>query len=358
MRIRAIITVVKKQLMMTIENETQMSPANVDMQCRIVPAHAEWLDVAATLLRSGNIVAFPTETVYGLGANALDEAAVAKIFAAKGRPSNNPLIVHVSSPDNVEEVAVVTDRARALMAEFWPGPLTLVLPKRDTVASNVTAGGATVGVRMPAHAVALELIVRAGVPVAAPSANRSQQVSPTLAQHVLDSLGDHVPLIIDGGACKVGLESTVLDLTSDRATILRPGAISAAQISAVLCAPVSLPTATSQTTQALRSPGMMRRHYAPNTPVVITSAPSQEAALHIAPALIVWSSTSANNRPENATEVICLSANASEYSYRLYAVLRQLDNTNASAIIIEEVPGSPEWAAVRDRLRRASAPRE
>jgi len=231
---------------------------------------------AAALLRAGGTVAFPTETVYGLGANALDEAAVAKIFAAKKRPGWDPLIVHVDGREMLEQVAAISpalrDRANALMQAFWPGPLTLLLPRTDAVPDEVTAGRALVGVRMPAHPVARELIRLAGVPVAAPSANRFGGPSPTTAAHVLADLDGRIDAVLDGGRASVGVESTVLDLGA--MAIYRPGAVTAAMISRVIGDEVRVTaavTSTSGAAESLPSPGMGIRHYAPRARLVLVS---------------------------------------------------------------------------------------
>src|SRR5580704_6649008 len=222
---------------------------------------------AAKLLRAGRLVAFPTETVYGLGANALDPEAVARIFEAKGRPHTSPIIVHVSNREMASMVvAEWPARAQRLAQEFWPGPITLVLKKQADVPHLVTAGLNTVGVRMPAHPVALALIAEAQVPVAAPSANRFTELSPTTADHVRQSLGDRVDYILDGGACTVGIESTVLSLVAEGPVLLRPGGISRQQIEAII-GPVTLQAEAPQ--HAHPSPGMHPRHYSPRTPLLL-----------------------------------------------------------------------------------------
>src|SRR5437763_8542920 len=220
---------------------------------------------AADVLRSGGLVAFPTETVYGLGANALDADAVGRIFAAKGRPAANPIIVHVADAAGVGAVVADWPDAAARLAErFWPGPLTLVLPKRDAVPDVVTAGGPTVAVRVPAHPVAHALLRAAGVPVAAPSANRSSELSPTTAGHVLHGLGGRIDLILDAGPCPGGIESTVLDVTNDPPRLLRPGLVTPAQIEAVI-GPIQ--RFGEPAGSVLRSPGLLAKHYAPRAPL-------------------------------------------------------------------------------------------
>ncbi len=230
--------------------------------------NAEAIAEAARVLREGGLVAFPTETVYGLGANALDASAVARIFAAKGRPANNPLIVHVADTRAARRVVADWPPLAAMLAErFWPGPLTLVLPKRDTVPDAVTASGPTVAVRVPAHPLAQALVRAAGVPIAAPSANRSTELSPTRAEHVLRGLDGRIDVLLDGGPTAGGIESTVLDLTATPPRLLRPGLLSIAELESVL-GPLSrsLPSSV-ETTQSLPSPGLLPRHYAPRTPL-------------------------------------------------------------------------------------------
>ena len=229
------------------------------MSSRIVLPDEAALTEAAQRLCAGELVAFPTETVYGLGANALDAVAVAKIYAAKGRPATNPIIVHVASVEQAKALAKTWPSiADELAAAHWPGPLTLVLEKADGIPDIVTAGGTTVGIRIPNHPVALELLRRAGVPIAAPSANRSEEVSPTQACHVADSLGEFVDdlLILDGGPCEVGIESTVLDVTCDPPRVLRPGMVSRQDLTVLLPQIIAGPTEES----IARSPGQMLRH--------------------------------------------------------------------------------------------------
>ena len=323
---------------------------------RIVPAKPEWIEKAAEVIRSGGLVAFPTETVYGLGANALDSNAVGRIFAAKGRPARNPIIVHIGSPAGLGEVADSSQSvAKALAAEFWPGPLTLVLPKSSRIPSIVTAGGPTVGVRMPDHPIALALIRASGVPIAAPSANRSESVSPTCAQHVLDSLGEAVDLILDGGPCKFGIESTVLDVTSDPPVVLRPGAITAAQIAQVLgIEPVSA-CDPAHPNGALKAPGQMRRHYAPNATLLIRDDPSREVATAQRPGIITH--LPLTGLP-NGAQVLVLPGNPTGYAAGLYAALRELDRAGCDRIFVQTPPNTPDWLAISDRIQRAAEPAE
>jgi L-threonylcarbamoyladenylate synthase len=295
---------------------------------------------AAAIIRRGGLVAFPTETVYGLGANALDATAVDRIYAAKGRPPTSPLIVHVDSIRMAQTVVREwPERARLLAERFWPGPLTLVLPKHSRVPARVTAGLDTVGIRMPANPVALDLIGAAGVPLAAPSANKFTEVSPTTARHVLDSLGDAVDLIIDAGPADVGIESTVLSLVGDP-VLLRPGMISRRDIEGII-GPVLSGTAADG---AHASPGLHRRHYSPRTPVIIGSPPKDRRS-----ACIWWRSL------PDCAHAVQMPANASQYAKRLYDVLRTLDQGGWDAIAIEPVPDDDDWAGVRDRLTRAAS---
>ncbi len=297
----------------------------------IFPTSDEAIARAAELLRGGQLVAFPTETVYGLGANALDEAAVRRIYEAKGRPSTSPLIVHVDSLEMARELAAVWPDAAAKLAQaFWPGPLTLVVPKLTCIPDVVTAGLDSVGLRMPAHDVALALIRAAGVPLAAPSANRFTELSPTTAEHVRRGLGNRVAMILNGGRCRVGIESTVVSVAGDRPVLLRPGMISAAEIEAVV-GPLGEASATAAGAADL-TPGQQPKHYCPRTPVLIAGRDP------IPP----------------GTRVVRLRA-AALPAAELYATLHNLDDEGYDAIVVELPPESPEWAAVRDRLMRAAA---
>ncbi|MFO0659632.1 MAG: L-threonylcarbamoyladenylate synthase [Polyangiaceae bacterium] len=324
----------------------------------VSPTH-ENLDRAAALIRSGELVAFPTETVYGLGALALDANAVQKIFVAKGRPSTNPLIVHVSSFEMLDEIAAsVPSMALTLAKQFWPGPLTLVLPKRDNIPSVVTAGGPTVAVRMPAHPIALELITRVGKPIAAPSANRSTEISPTLAQHVADSLGDRVSLILDGGPCARGIESTVVDTSDLSPRILRPGSITREQILNALALDDSLGERTAQPAHdgesVARSPGQQERHYAPRARVMLLTSeridqlPQSDATLRRSYLLC-------SERSRGDGSVRTLPRNPDGYASGLYAMLHELDRIS-DEIVIELPPRDAAWEAIHDRLRRAAHP--
>jgi L-threonylcarbamoyladenylate synthase len=311
---------------------------------------------AAALLRAGRLVAFPTETVYGLGANALDPAAVQRIFEAKGRPSYNPLIVHVA--DTAAARTLVTqwpDAAARLAERYWPGPLTLVLPKRPEVPDVVTAGLDAVALRVPAHPVALALLRAAAVPVAAPSANRSTELSPTTAAHVRKSLGDRVDLVLDGGPTTVGIESTVVDLTGERPAILRPGRIGADELAA-LVGPLAQ-AAQTVGEEPRRSPGQLDRHYAPRASLRI-AASAQAATQMIAEARAAGRRTGAVlwSFDGYADELRRLPAEPVGYARELYATLHALDEAGCNIIIVEGVPHDPAWDGVRDRLARAAEP--
>ena len=295
------------------------SPRGAAIGRDVIPA-------AVAILRRGGLVAFPTETVYGLGADARDPLAVRRIFAAKGRPASNPLIVHVASVDVARRYATAWPAtADRLAAAFWPGPLTIVLPRDPTVADEVSAGRGTVGLRVPDHPVALALLAAFDGPVAAPSANRANHVSPTTAEHVRDELGDRVDLILDGGPCVVGIESTVVDLTGDRPALLRPGGVSREQLEAVV-GPVDVVHGSAA------SPGQGSRHYAPVTPAYRLAAGEPV--------------------PPGGAVLRC-DGDPATVARTLYARLRALDGT-AAAIYVEMPPDAAEWAAVRDRLVRAT----
>ena len=289
---------------------------------------------AAARIRAGDVVAFPTETVYGLGANALDSEAVRKVFELKGRPQTSPLIVHVSSVEMARSVvAGWPPLAEELAARFWPGPLTLVLPKKNIIPDIVTAGLPTVGVRMPDHPLALALIEQAGVPIAAPSANRFTAVSPTTAEHVRAAFGDAVP-VLDGGAAKVGIESTVVAIENGKLKLLRPGMISLGELEQQAAGP-----------GAHAAPGMHARHYSPRTPVLLVEHPRElpdRAGAYLF-----------RKKSGIVSRCIRMPASPAEYGARLYAALHELDQEGWPWIGVELPPHTPEWAAIRDRLERA-----
>ena len=297
------------------------------------PSGARAVAHAAALIREGKLVAFPTETVYGLGANALDPAAVERIFAAKGRPRTSPLIVHVDSIEMARRFAARwPDAAETLARRYWPGPLTLVVPKQPEIPDIVTAGLPTVGLRMPAHPLALELIRAAGVPIAAPSANRFTELSPTEAAHVPPELADYV---LDGGPARVGIESTVLSLV-DVPLLLRPGTIPLPEIEVVI-GPVQVVSAPAGSAHA--SPGMHPRHYRPVTALYLLTPGQPPRAGRGA-----WLRLGRE-----------MPADPAEYAAALYDTLHRLDAQGLDWIAVEPPPDTPEWAGVLDRLRRASA---
>jgi L-threonylcarbamoyladenylate synthase len=311
---------------------------------------------AADVLRGGGLVAFPTETVYGLGANALDGAAVASIFTAKGRPANNPLIVHVGEPLDVAAVASAWPEVAArLAARFWPGPLTLVLPRNDSLPDVVTGGGPTVALRVPAHSVALALLRTAGLPVAAPSANRSSRLSPTQAEHVLRDLDGRIDLVLDGGPCPGGIESTVLDVTVSPPRLLRPGLITQAELEAVT-GPILAGKAPGRG-KALPSPGMLPRHYAPRTPLECVEGDGRRRVEELCREgrRVGWVTTSRLAEGPPGCALCVLPDHPSGFAAELYAVLHELDRAGLDLIVVDLPPCTAEWLAVRDRLRRASS---
>ena len=303
----------------------------------LVAPDADGLRAAARALREGRLVAFPTETVYGLGAHALDADAVRRVFAVKGRPATSPLIVHVASLEAAR--ALVTtwpDAAERLAQAHWPGPLTLVLPKRDVVPDAVTAGLGTVGLRVPAHPVALALLREAAIPIAAPSANRFTRLSPTRAEHVRDAFSrDEVAMVIEGGVSEVGIESTVVSLAGPEPVLLRPG---------VLDLP-GLSRAFEGGPGAHAAPGQHEAHYQPRTPLSLAGEhlPAGRGAY-------VWHTT-----PREAAHTVRLPADARGYAARLYDTLHALDGGDWAWIALEPVPDEASWEGVRDRLRRATA---
>lgn len=306
---------------------------------------------AADILLVGGLVAFPTETVYGLGADGLNPEAVARIYAAKGRPATNPVILHVADVAGAQPlVSAWPETARILAERYWPGPLTLVLPASEAVPPIVRAGGPTVALRCPAHPVALALIRSVGRPLAAPSANRSQHLSPSRAQHVASSLGEEVDLILDGGATEAGLESTILDLSGARPRILRPGPITPAEL-ALIIGELDTWEGAVETGQRQEAPGMAERHYAPRARLELvgrgrglTASSGSVAYVGIGtlPALPV------------GVRGVLLPLDAEVVGTRLYALLHELDDAGFDRIVMERPPEGEAWMAVRDRLQRAS----
>ena len=308
------------------------------------------IDEAARALRAGRLVAFPTETVYGLGAIATNDRAVAAIFAAKGRPRFNPLIVHVTDAAAARALARWNDVAERLAAEFWPGALTLVLPRAEgcPLSLLVSAGGETIGLRAPGHPVAQALLAATVLPVAAPSANPAGGVSPTTADHVEAGLGDAVDIILDGGPCAIGLESTVLDLTATPPRLLRPGGVTREALAAAI-GPLADPGVPSGTTPR-RSPGQLASHYAPARPLRldVTSVAADEALLAFGPDPLLGAARALN---------LSASGDLTEAATNLFAMLRALDRPQFRAIAVMPVPAHGLGEAIRDRLRRAAAPR-
>ncbi len=345
---------------------------------RVDPVHPDsaTIERAAACLRGGGLVAFPTETVYGLGVDATNRDAVRRVFAAKGRPSTDPLIVHVADLDSVRPlVARLPDAAVTLAAAFWPGPLTLVLPRSRLVGDEVTAGLETVAVRVPAHPVARALVMAAGTPVAAPSANLFSHPSPTPAEHVADDIGDRIDLILDAGATQVGLESTVLDLTSDPPRVLRPGGVSVERLRELL-ATVVVHVAQASDASALPAPGMLSRHYAPRTPMTLFEGD----APHVIARLTGEAGSAADSgqrvvllgtrellnlarralaaRPRDSFVFVDLGSDVdpADIAAHLYVSLRACDALGADRILAVQLSDDRGIAlAVRDRLRRASA---
>lgn len=318
------------------------------------------IEAAARLLAAGELVAFPTETVYGLGARADDDAAVARIFAAKGRPSEHPLIVHVADAAAARVFAAdVNPAAQRLMAAFWPGPLTVIVRRRPGVAAAAAGGQASIGLRLPGHPVALALLRAAaalGVPgVAAPSANRYGRVSPTRAVHVQQEFGAGLA-VLDGGACDIGIESAIVDCTREHPALLRPGQLGRAQLEAVLGAPLAAPDTASP-----RAPGTLASHYAPAAPVQLFDAAALRTRLHELQGRAGRSGVAVGVYSRLVPEAQAgwshraMPSDAAAVAHELFAVLREFDAIGVSAIWVEQPPPGPEWDGVRDRLYRAAA---
>ena len=308
------------------------------------------IDEAARLLRAGELVAFPTETVYGLGGDATDDRAVAGIFAAKGRPQFNPLIVHVPDLALARQLAAIDARAERVIERFWPGPLSLVLPRAAhcPVSLLASAGLDTLALRMPAHPLALELLRRTGRPLAGPSANRSGRVSPTTAAHVMEELAGRIAAVLDGGPCAVGVESTVVDLGGAQPTLLRPGGVAREDLERVL-GPLA---AAGHGDGAPRSPGMLASHYAPRLPLRLMATAAQqpgEALLAFGPG--------APTAGFAAVRSLSATGDLTEAAANLFALLRALDQPGFTGIAVMPIPEHGLGAAINDRLRRAAAPR-
>lgn len=312
------------------------------------------LDRAIALLQAGGVVAIPTETVYGLAADAMNPEAVRRVFAIKGRPSDHPVIVHIAGTDRLDRWARDTpEAAHVLAARFWPGPLTLILPRRPEVPDNITGGQDSVGLRVPAHPLTLELLRKSGLGLAAPSANRFGRVSPTTPEHVAAELGDAMDMILDGGPCQVGVESTIVSLLGPEPVVLRPGGITPEALGEALGRPVCF-----QPKSTVRAPGTLAAHYAPHTPLCLveraalwteatrrSQAGQRIALLAIAPAAETHGDLVLSAMP----------ADAGRYAQALYARLRELDALGVDLILAEAVPQTPEWLAIADRLQRAAA---
>ena len=314
---------------------------------------------ATDLLRLGQLVALPTETVYGLAANALDPEAVKKIFQVKGRPENNPIIVHVADIGMAKDcVASWPPLAQQLATAFWPGPLTLVLPRSKNIPNVVTAGGETVGVRWPVHPFMQAVIRTCGFPLAAPSANLSNQISPTSAEHVRKSLGDKIPLIVDGGSCDVGIESTVLDITVVPPRLLRPGMVHAESL---LPLTGDLVMGGAESAEPLRSPGLSGRHYAPRAKLAVLKwrdgkdLEGQVSNLNydISHTYVVAHTKTGLSREFGGVSVIARDAEA--FAKAIYSELHRADECGARLIVVEELPPGKEWRAIADRLKRGAA---
>ena len=338
------------------------------MKTQLLPATDESLALAARLLKDGELVAFPTETVYGLGAHAMDAQAVLGIFAAKGRPADNPLIVHIHDRSQLEGICEVNEAALRLMDAFWPGPLTIILPRKDAVPNAVTANLDTVAVRMPAHPVAMALLAACNLPIAAPSANRSGKPSPTSAKHVFDDMDGRIPLIIDGGDSDVGLESTVISLAGNKPCILRPGGVTQSMLETVI-GPVDLAGSILRPLEKgekALSPGMMYKHYSPDGQVTLIEG--EESAVVEALRKLYAHAASEGHR----ACVMCFTEHVdaladchphdigskddpAEVAHRLFATLRGLDDEKMDVIFSEVVPPEGVGLAVMNRLGRAAA---
>lgn len=336
----------------------------ISAMAKIRSATDALIEHAAQILRDGGLVAFPTETVYGLGAHACDEDAVAKIFTAKGRPSFNPLIVHVAHMDQAAELVEMDSRAKTIATHFWPGPITLVLPQKqgNGIAGNVSAGLPTLAVRIPAHEVARKLLSKAAIPVAAPSANKSGNLSPTRPTHVAEGLGDAVDVILAAGACDVGVESSVLDLSTDVPTLLRPGGITREMIADALGCDVALldmDAIKDETDGQPKSPGMLLKHYAPKIPVRLNAVDVEPGEALLAFGSLKFMGIKGGGRasdlPDSAIRNLSESQDLHEAASNLFAMMRALDLNAHKAIAVMNIPDHGIGCAINDRLRRAAA---
>jgi L-threonylcarbamoyladenylate synthase len=340
-----------------------------EVETLLLPSNQEFIQLASELLHEGQLVAFPTETVYGLGADATNAEAVLSIFKAKGRPADNPLIVHIYDIAQMDRLCAVPDEAIPLMEAFWPGPLTMLFNKYPLIPDEVTAGLSTVAVRMPSHPVAAALLRACGLPVAAPSANSSGKPSPTLASHVMEDMHGKIPLILDGGPCEVGVESTVLDLCHGTPTILRPGGITREMLESVLHAPVALAGSILRPLKAdekALSPGMRYKHYAPKATVTLVEGPDEKVISRLR---LLWQQETSSGKKAC---VLCFSEHMEllqdcsphdigsrnrmeDIAHRLFQTLRQLDEEGMESVFSEVVPPEGIGLAVMNRLGRAAA---
>ncbi len=333
------------------------------MRTELLKANESSLRLAADLLKNGQVVGIPTETVYGLGANALDEQAVLAIFAAKERPADNPLIVHIADFADMQPLCHVNDMAKKLAEAFWPGPLTMILPKKDIVPTAVTAHLDSVAVRMPAHPVAQQIIRLSGCPIAAPSANRSGRPSPTQAQHVFEDMDGRIPLIIDGGESDVGVESTVVSLPGDTAVVLRPGGITPEMIAAVLgeCEVADSVMRPLREGEEAPSPGMKHKHYAPKAPMTLYAGEEHAVAARIC--------REYDSLPEGSTLILAaqphlplygdrlvfdLGPDAVSAAHALFAALRHADHLGVKRVLSEAWPEEGVGLALMNRMARAA----
>lgn len=319
---------------------------------------------AVQILRSGHLVAIPTETVYGLGADASNPQAVTRIFDAKGRPKRHPVIVHVADSDPIDQsligwAADIPDSARSLAAAFWPGPLTMILKRGPKAHDGITGGKPTIGLRVPSHPIALAIVRAFGDGIAAPSANRFGHVSPTAAEHVREELGDRVQLILDGGPCQVGVESTIIDLSGSTPRLLRPGMITSEAVESVLGVTLDT-TIVTQSVSTSEAPGTLASHYAPKAPVHVVAIDALNKEVKTAEQTKNWPAVlSFQERPVGWPEARWLRAPSEpkDCARHLYASLRALDESEPHHILVEAVPDNGLWTAIADRLRRAAAPR-
>lgn len=330
----------------------------------ILPLDSAGLDEAARLIRAGGLVAFPTETVYGLGADATNDTAVARIFEAKQRPSFNPLIVHSPTISEVWKYASESRRAHAMADAFWPGALTMVLPRRSNTKLSllVSAGLPSVAIRVPAHGGARDLLRLSGRPIAAPSANRSGRISPTTAQHVAESLGDAVDLILDGGPCRIGVESTIIDMTGERVIQLRPGgvpleALEEAVGQSIEAAEHAFSESADADTPAPLSPGLLSSHYAPRAAVRLNAETPRADEVYLAFGPVASRDGAGRDGAGKEEANLSPSGDLREAAANLFAMLHRLDATGADAIAVAPIPETGLGRAINDRLRRAAAPR-